>query len=321
MLSSKKIICPNNLINVAKKKGTVDAAIVNAGEIFPMESVHKAVQHNLINPTFIGDNNEIKKYADKLKWNISKYKIIDEKNEDSTAPIAAKLASEGKVKIIVKGHIHTDVLMKAVLKRDLNLIGKKRLSHVWHMTLGKDDKPFIITDGVVNVLPKLEVKMHILRNAVDFANKIGISRPKVSVLSATEEILESVPSSIDADIITKRAKEENIKADVFGPLAFDNSVSKKSAAIKKIKDNTYYYDLWRGVNEKKDLFILFNITGVISYFILSDVILYNGWRHLYFINTFIIYIATYAFYRIDLSLQSKSKKKFHYYISILFFER
>ena len=237
MLSNKKIICPNNLISVAKKKGTIDAAIVNAGEIFPMESVHKAVQHNLINPTFIGNENEIKKYAEKLKWNISKYKIINEKDENSTAPIAAKLAGEGKVKIIVKGHIHTDVLMKAVLKRDLNLIGKKRLSHVWHMTLDKDDKPFIITDGVVNVLPKLEVKMHILRNAVDFANKIGISRPKVSVLSATEEVIESVPSSMDAEIITKRAKEENIKADVFGPLAFDNSVSKKSAAIKKIKND------------------------------------------------------------------------------------
>ena len=236
MLSNKKIICPNNLISVAKKKGTIDAAIVNAGEIFPMESVHKAVQHNLINPTFIGNENEIKKYAEKLKWNISKYKIINEKDENTTAPIAAKLAGEGKVKIIVKGHIHTDVLMKAVLKRDLNLIGKKRLSHVWHMTLDKDDKPFIITDGVVNVLPKLEVKMHILRNAVDFANKIGISRPKVSVLSATEEAIESVPSSIEANLITKRAKEENINADVFGPLAFDNSVSKKSAAIKKIKN-------------------------------------------------------------------------------------
>ena len=236
MLSNKKIICPNNLINIAKKTGVVNAAIVNAGEIFPMESVHKAVQHNLINPIFIGNENEIKKYAEKLKWNISKYKIIDEKDENKTAPIAAKLASEDKVKIIVKGHIHTDVLMKAILKRDLNLIGKKRLSHVWHMTLDKNDKPFIITDGVVNVLPKLEVKMHILRNAVDFANKIGIARPKVSVLSATEEILESVPSSIDADLITKRAKEEKINADVFGPLAFDNSVSKKSAAIKKIKN-------------------------------------------------------------------------------------
>ena len=130
MLSNKKIICPNNLIKVAKKMGTIDAAIVNAGEIFPMESVHKAVEHNLINPTFIGDENKIRNFADKLNWDISKYQIINEIDENSTAPLAAKLASEGKVKIIVKGHIHTDILMKAVLKRDLNLIGKKRLSHV-----------------------------------------------------------------------------------------------------------------------------------------------------------------------------------------------
>ena len=236
MLSNKKIVCPNNLINRAKKIGSVNAAIVNAGEILPMVSAHKAVQNNLINPIFVGNETEIKKHAQKLNWDISKYEIIDEKDENSTASIAAKLAGEGKVKIIVKGHIHTEVLIKAVLKRRLNLIGKKRLSHVWHMTLDADDKPFIITDGVLNVLPKLEVKMHILRNAVNFANKIGIARPKVSVLSATEEILKSVPSSIEAQTITKRAKEENINADIFGPLAFDNSVSKKAAAIKKIKN-------------------------------------------------------------------------------------
>jgi len=236
MLSNKKIVCPNNLIDRAKKIGLVNAAIVNAGEILPMESTHKAVQNNLINPIFIGNETEIKKHAQKLNWDISKYEIIDEKDENSTASMAAKLAAEGKAKIIVKGHIHTEVLIKAVLKRDLNLIGKKRLSHVWHMTLDADDKPFIITDGVLNVLPKLEVKMHILRNAVNFANKIGIARPKVSVLSATEEILKSVPSSIEAQAITKRAKEENINADIFGPLAFDNSVSKKAAAIKKIKN-------------------------------------------------------------------------------------
>ena len=236
MLSNKKIICPNNLIDRAKKRGLVDAAIINAGEMFPMESVYKAVQNNLINPIFIGNESKIKKHAEKLNWNISKYKIIDEKIEDKTAPIAAKLASEDKVKILVKGHIHTDILMKSILKRSLNLIGKKRLSHVWHMTLEVEDKPLIITDGVVNVLPKLEVKMHILRNAVDFANKIGIARPKVSILSATEEVIDSVPSSIEADLITKKAKEENINAEVFGPVAFDNSVSKKSAAIKKIKN-------------------------------------------------------------------------------------
>ena len=236
MLSNKKIICPNNLVSRAKKIGLVKAVIVNAGEILPMESTHKAVQNNLINPIFIGNETEIKKHAQKLNWDISKYEIIDEKNENSTALLAAKLASEGKVKIIVKGHIHTEVLIKAILKRSLNLIGKKRLSHVWHMTLDADDRPFIITDGVLNVLPKLEVKMHILRNAVNFANKIGIARPKVSVLSATEETLKSVPSSIEAQTITKRAKEENINADIFGPLAFDNSVSKKAAVIKKIKN-------------------------------------------------------------------------------------
>ena len=236
MLSNKKIICPNNLVDRAKQRGLIDAAIINAGEMFPMESVYKAVQNNLINPIFIGNESEIKKHAEKLNWNISKYKIIDEKIEEKTAPIAAKLASEDKVKILVKGHIHTDILMKSILKRSLNLIGKKRLSHVWHMTLEVEDKPLIITDGVVNVLPKLEVKMHILRNAVDFANKIGIARPKVSILSATEEVIDSVPSSIEADLITKKAKEENINAEVFGPLAFDNSVSKKSAAIKKIKN-------------------------------------------------------------------------------------
>jgi len=236
MLSNKKIVCPNNLINRAKKIAPVNAVIVNAGEILPMESAHKAVQNNLINPIFIGNETEIKKHAQKLNWDISKYEIIDEKEENSTASIAAKLAGEGKVKIIVKGHIHTEVLLKAVLERRLNLIGKKRLSHVWHMTLETDDKPFIITDGVLNVLPKLEVKMHILRNAVNFANKIGIARPKVSVLSATEEILKSVPSSMEAQAITKRAEKENINADIFGPLAFDNSVSKKAAAIKKIKN-------------------------------------------------------------------------------------
>jgi phosphate acetyltransferase len=236
MLSNKKIICPNNLISRAKKIGLVNAVIVNAGEILPMESTHKAVQNNLINPIFIGNETEIKKHAQKLNWDISKYEIIDEKNENNTASVAAKLAGEGKAKILVKGHIHTEVLIKAILKRSLNLIGKKRLSHVWHMTLDTDDNPFIITDGVLNVLPKLEVKMHILRNAVSFANKIGITRPKVSVLSATEEILKSVPSSMEAQTITKRAKEENINADIFGPLAFDNSVSKKAAVIKKIKN-------------------------------------------------------------------------------------
>jgi len=236
MLSNKTIVCPVNLLKIAKDKGPVKAVIVNAVKAVAIESAKQAVEANLIIPVFIGDKSIIEKLSKDLQWDISKYEIIHEPVENNTAPIAAKLASEDKVKIIVKGHIHTDILMKAVLKRDLNLIGKKRLSHVWHMTLEKNDKPFIITDGALNVLPKLETKMHILKNSVDFANRIGISKPKVSILSATEEVLDSVPSSMEAKELTKRARSEGINADVFGPMAFDNSVSTKAADIKGIKN-------------------------------------------------------------------------------------
>ena len=236
MLSNKEIVCPNTLLDVAHKKKEVKVAVVNAGKPLPMLSVQDAVRENLIDPIFIGDKKEILKCAEDLKWDISQYEIIDEPNENKTAKIAAKLASENKVRIIVKGHIHTDILMKEVLKREYNLLGKTRLSHIWHMTIEKDDGPLIITDGALNVMPNVKTKMHILKNVINFSNRIGISRPKISILSATEEVLESIPSSLEASELTKLAKEENLKADIFGPLAFDNSISKKSAAIKGIKN-------------------------------------------------------------------------------------
>jgi len=237
MLSKKEIICPENLLKIAKTKGPVKVVIVNAGKSVLIESAKQAVDKGLIDPIFVGDKPIIEKLAKDMKWDISKYEIIHEPVENNTALISAKMASEGKVRIIVKGHIHTDILMKAVLKRDLNLIGKKRLSHIWHMTLEKNDKPFIITDGALNVLPKLETKMHILKNSVEFAKRIGISRPKVSILSATEEVLESMPSSKEAKELTERASKEGIEAEVFGPMAFDNSVSEKAAQIKGIKNS------------------------------------------------------------------------------------
>ena len=236
MLSDKEIICPHNLLDVAHNKKSVPVAIVNAGKLLPMQSAMDAVNENLIVPILIGDKSEIEKCADELKFDISKFKIIPEPVENNTAKVAAKLAAKGEIKIIVKGHIHTDVLMKEVLKREYNLLGKNRMSHIWHMTLNKDDHPLIITDGALNVLPNVKTKMHILRNVIDFCNRIGISRPKVSVLSATEEVLDSVQSSLDAKEITELAKKEKLNADVFGPLAFDNSISKKSAAIKGIKN-------------------------------------------------------------------------------------
>tara|TARA_B100001123_G_scaffold250616_1_gene279710 strand:+ start:148 stop:1059 length:912 start_codon:yes stop_codon:yes gene_type:complete len=241
MLSDKKVVCPLNLLEKASTKKGIKAAIVNAGKPLPMISVLDAVNEQLIEPVFIGDKAEIKKCADELKWDISGYKIIHEPVENNTAEIAAKIASEDEVKIIVKGHIHTDILMKEVLKREHKLINKTRLSHIWHMTLEKNDKPIIITDGALNVMPNIKTKIHILKNAVNFAKRIGITKPKVALLSATEEVIESVPSTLDAKEITELAKSENLDAEVFGPLAFDNAISKKSAAIKGIKNDVAGY--------------------------------------------------------------------------------
>ena len=236
MLSDKEIVCPNNLLDVAHQKKGISAGIVNAGKSITMMSVMDAVNENLITPTFIGNKEKIEKCALELNFDISEFEILDEKNENKTAVIAAELASKEKIKIIVKGHIHTDVLMKEVIKKKYNLISKTRLSHIWHMTLDKEDKPLIITDGALNVSPNVKTKMHILKNVINFCNRIGNERPKVSILSATEEVLDSVQSSLDAKEITELAKKENLKADVFGPLAFDNSISKKSAEIKGIKN-------------------------------------------------------------------------------------
>jgi len=236
MLSDKEIVCPNNLLNVASQKKGIVAGIVNAGNYLAMVSVMDAVNENLIKPIFIGDKDEINKCAEKLKFDISEFEVLHEPDENSTAKVAASLASEKKIQIIVKGHIHTDVLMKEVLKRKYDLLGKTRLSHIWHMTVDKESNPIIITDGALNVLPNVKTKMSILKNVINFCHRIGIEKPKVSVLSATEEVLDSMPSSKEASEITKLAEKEGLNADVFGPLAFDNSISKKSASIKGIEN-------------------------------------------------------------------------------------
>ena len=198
MLSDKSTVCPNNLLDIAQQKRGIKAAIVNAGKELPMLSVIDAVKEKLIIPVLIGEENKIKEISEKLKFDISEFKIINEPDENNTAKVAAKLAADGEVKIIVKGHIHTDILMKEVLQRKYNLIGKTRLSHIWHMTLDKEDNPLIITDGALNVNPNIKTKMHILRNVVDFCHRIKIAKPKISILSATEEVLDSMQSSIDA---------------------------------------------------------------------------------------------------------------------------
>ena len=234
MLSNKEIEAPINLMNLARTSKPVRAAVIAPENSLVIESTKEAIKNSLIEPVFIGHKEVINDEANKINWNIDRYEIIDENENKNKAMQGAKLASNNDVQILIKGHIHTDVLMKAVLKKDLNLIGQKRLSHLWHMTINPNDKPLFITDGALNVAPRLEVKMHILKNVVDFAIKTGIKMPKVAILSGTEDPISSLPSSVEAKEITERVKKENINAKVFGPLAFDNAISLKAAKIKKI---------------------------------------------------------------------------------------
>ena len=234
MLSNKEAQIPNNLLSFAQKSPNLSAGIICAHHDSSMESAKKSVGLNLIEPIFIGDKDAISEKADKINWDISSYTIIHSSTDIEAATIGAELAKDNKIKIMIKGNLHTDVLMRTYLKKDFGLIEGKRLSHIWHMTIEKDDKPLFITDGALNVAPRIDVKMHILKNVINFANQINIAKPRVAILSGTEDPIDSMPSSTEAKELMERAQEENINAYVHGPLAFDNAVSPDAASIKNI---------------------------------------------------------------------------------------
>ena len=236
MLTSKEAKIPNNLISVAKKTPGMTAGIVCADHDSSMDSAKKSAELDLIKPIFIGDKNAIKDKAEQIKWDLTPYEIIHSSDDKEAAMTGAELARDNKIKIMIKGNLHTDILMRTYLKKEYGLIEGKRLSHIWHMTLSENDKPLFITDGALNVSPRVDVKMHILKNVIEFANQIDISKPRVAILSGTEDPIESMPSSIEAKELMERAKNENINAYVHGPLAFDNAISPEAAAIKNISN-------------------------------------------------------------------------------------
>ena len=236
MLSKLKAIVPESLISLAKKTPKIPVGIVCANHSASIESAKEACDINLIDPIFIGQEDKIKEEANNISWNINSYELINTNNDQEAAIAGTNLAKDNKIKVLIKGNIHTDILMRTYLKKEFGLISGKRLSHIWHMTTNENSKPLFITDGALNVAPRIDVKMHILQNVIEFANKINIPKPRVAVLSGTEDAIESMPSSIEAKEIMERAQKENINAYVHGPLAFDNAISPQAAEIKKISN-------------------------------------------------------------------------------------
>ncbi len=228
---------PEDLRSKALRTPQISAGVVCPDQETVLSSVKEARDLNLINPTLIGNKNSIKNMAKKLDFNFDNYSFVETNDEQESAAVACKLASENKIKIIIKGNLHTDILMKFFLKKEFNLLKGKRLSHIWHMSSPKLEKPLFITDGALNVLPRIEIKLQILKNAVHFCNKLDIAKPKVAVLSGTEDAIESMPSSKEAKIVMELAEKEEINAYIHGPMALDNAISKEAAKIKKIENN------------------------------------------------------------------------------------
>ena len=227
---------PEDLKNKALETPNIPAAVVCPNQESILSAVKESVDLNLINPILIGNKKMINETASKINMDISEYNIVETENEEESASVACKMSNENKTKIIIKGNLHTDILMRCYLKKEFNLLDGKRLSHIWHMTTPQLKKPLFITDGALNVLPRIDIKLQILNNAVQFCNKLGIETPKVAILSGTEDPIDSMPSSVEAKKVMELSIEQNINAIVHGPLAFDNAVSIEAAKTKKIEN-------------------------------------------------------------------------------------
>ena len=227
---------PEDLKNKALETPNIPAAVVCPNQESVLSAVKESFDLNLINPILIGNKKMINETASKINMDISEYNIVETKNEEESASVACKMSNENKTKIIIKGNLHTDILMRCYLKKEFNLLDGKRLSHIWHMTTPQLKKPLFITDGALNVLPRIDIKLQILNNAVQFCNKLGIETPKVAILSGTEDPIDSMPSSVEAKKVMELSIEQNINAIVHGPLAFDNAVSIEAAKTKKIEN-------------------------------------------------------------------------------------
>ena len=224
-------------IDYIDKNRIILGIVANANNNLILKTIMDAESQNLINPVLIGNIDFMTTFIDKHEWSLSKDKIIESDSEEMSSKIACEVTSRStglEKNIIIKGHLHTDVLMGEYIKKEYNLrIRGKRLSHIWFMTFPNDWRnPIIITDGALNISPSLETKKHILSNVLDYTKKISSFNPYVAVLSATEEKLKQMPSSIEAHDLVEWAKINYSDTPVEGPFALDNAISQESAKIK-----------------------------------------------------------------------------------------
>ena len=200
-----------------------------------LQAVVDAAKAGLIAPVLAGPRARIESVARHAGIDISRYEIVDAPHSEAAAAAAVALVREGKAEALMKGSLHTDELMGAVVKRDTGLRTARRISHCFIMDVPGYPEPLIITDAAVNIAPTLKDKVHIVQNAIDLAHDVGMTEVRVAVLSAMETVNPDVPSTLEAAALCKMADRGQITGGILdGPLALDNAISLEAAQIKKI---------------------------------------------------------------------------------------
>ena len=218
-----------------KKLKPVPTAVAHPCEASALSGAVEAAKLGLILPILIGPRDKIAATAKSAGIELNGFEIVDVPHSHAAAQKAVELVREAQAELLMKGSLHTDELMTAVVARDGGLRTGRRVSHVFVMDVPTYHKVFLVTDGAINISPTLEAKVDICQNAIDIVHSLGIKKPKVAILAAVETVTSKMPATIDAAAMCKMADRGQITGAVLdGPLAFDNAISKEAARTKGI---------------------------------------------------------------------------------------
>ncbi|MFI4930357.1 MAG: phosphate acetyltransferase [Burkholderiales bacterium] len=233
---SKKHEKYQRLIDYCKSLAPTPTAVAHPCDESSLRGAVEAAKMGLIAPILVGPRARIEAVARSCDLDISSFEIVDAPYSQASAAAAVQLVREGKAEALMKGSLHTDELMAAVVKREGGLRTARRVSHCFVMDVPSYDQTLIITDAAVNIAPTLEEKVDILQNAIDLAHAMpGLQEVRVAILSAMETINPKVPSTVEAAALCKMVDRHQITgAIVDGPLALDNAISLEAAKVKKI---------------------------------------------------------------------------------------
>jgi phosphate acetyltransferase len=213
----------------------VPTAVAHPCEASALAGAMEAAEKKLIVPVLVGPTAKIQEVAKANKVDLGRTRIVDAPHSHGSGAKAVELVRQGEVELLMKGSLHTDELLGAVVARETGLRTGRRLSHVFIMDVPTYHKVLIVTDAAINIAPTLEDKVDICQNAIDLAVSLGVDRPKVAILAAVETVNSKMQATLDAAALCKMAERKQITgADLDGPLAFDNAISKEAAKTKGI---------------------------------------------------------------------------------------